>query len=154
MKLFNVRKKILKRKIKLERDIIKKDRINQLDDKIYNDLKKKAREDKLYLNSDIHLQEVASILCTNRSYLSHAIHAHNDTYTNFMNSMRVNHLYGVLEEECSSYKKYGANKLDILKRKEEFAYKMGFKSKNHMETVLKHMSGMSFNELVERKIIR
>jgi len=154
MKLFNVKRKILERKIKLEKDIIKKERINQLDDKIYSDLKKIAKEEKLYLNSDIHLQEVASKLCTNRSYLSHAIHSHNDTYTNFMNSLRVNHLYGALEEECSLYKQYGKNNLDILKKKEELAYQMGFKSKNHMDTVLKHMSGMSFTELVERKVMK
>jgi AraC-like DNA-binding protein len=104
-------------------------------DVLMNKILSEFRENKLYLNSDLTLHDVAKIVGSNRTYLSGIInHKFNQNFCTFVNGFRVTELERIMLENP-----------DYVM--EQYVLLCGFGSVNSMKRSVAAISGMSFGDL-------
>ena len=102
-------------------------------DQLYSSLELLMQQEKIYLNPELRLNELASMLGTNRSYVSRLIHnRHNLNFCDYVNDYRIEHAKNLLTSSDG----------DILPI-EEVALKSGFTSNSTFYRVFSVKEGIS-----------
>ena len=122
--------------LSIEDEAIQQAKISVIDqDKFINKILIEFEENKIYLNGDLTIQDLAKMVGSNRTYLSTTINQKfNQNFCAFVNGFRVKELERVILE----------NPDYVL---EQYALLCGFGSVNSMKRSLRANSGISFNEL-------
>ena len=69
-------------------------------DELMNRIRQLMEHQQLYLNSDLKLEDVASALGLNRSYVSDCINSHTgDSFSQFVNGYRIEYVKRVLRSQ-------------------------------------------------------
>ncbi len=96
-------------------------------------------ENKLYLNPNLMVQDIADALCSNRSYVSKAINNQNVNFYDYVNAFRIRHAVQLLKGYDGS-----AKYTDVAKR-------CGFKSYHVFSRLFKETTGYLPREFVKRR---
>lgn len=97
---------------------------------------------KFFLQHDLTLQQLASTLGTNRTYLSKYFSDHGTTYNAYINSLRIEHGIKTYQEAITAGRTILA---------QELASDCGFKSYSTFASVFKHLKGQSFTEWAKKQ---
>jgi len=115
---------------------IKRELTNEQKSVIIDDLLKIMEKDKLYLNSDLSLIDIADAIHTNKNYLSSIINERfGKNFYHFINEYRVKHAISMIDS--SRY-----NHITI----EGIAHSSGFKSKSVFNPAFKKFTGKTPSE--------
>ena len=100
-------------------------------------LKQHCEEAQLYLQYDISLTQLATLIGINRSYLSKHFASQGITYNGYINGLRIQHFINLYHEAAASHQSVTAQQL---------AYQSGFRSYNTFSIAFKKMMGMNATE--------
>ncbi|GAB1415091.1 hypothetical protein MASR2M117_04970 [Paludibacter sp.] len=90
---------------------------------------------KLYLNDDLTIVDLANIMGTNRTYISQVINQkYNQNFCSFVNNFRIEEVKRVILSDPTS-------------SNQDLAEKCGFTSPDTLKRVVKNITGMSVTEL-------
>lgn len=104
---------------------------NDTDSTLAADILNLIEQDRVYRNSSLRIDDLASMLSTNRTYVARAFRLKfGGTFTEVMNRCRVEHAKRLMLEEPK-------------KRMEEVALESGFSSSNFFGRVFKSLEGMT-----------
>jgi len=106
-------------------------------------LKKHCEEPQLYLQYDISVSQLASLIGINRSYLSKHFALQGTTYNAYINGLRIQHFIKLYHEAAETYQPVTAQQL---------AYQSGFRSYNTFSVAFKKMKGMTVTEWMRTPI--
>lgn len=91
---------IAERSQELPEDSIDKQIPQEVYQRLAGLLAKLIEQDKIYLKSDLRLDEVAQLMCTNRTYVSKVIKdGYHCSFSDFINNHRVNHSMQIMRAE-------------------------------------------------------
>lgn len=91
--------------------------------------------DKIYLNENLTIMDIAKITGTNRTYISHLINQnHNQNFCTFVNTYRIKELREQIQNNPDS--------TNVI-----LAEKCGFSSTDSLKRIVKNMTGKSVSEL-------
>jgi len=103
--------------------------------KLNNKMTELFEVEKVYLNENLTIMDIASITGTNRTYISHLINQnHNQNFCTFVNTYRLKEVrsYIMTDPDCTNA---------VL------AEKCGFSSTDSLKRIVKNMTGKSVSEL-------
>ena len=100
-------------------------------------LKQHCEEAQLYLQYDISLPQLATLIGINRSYLSKHFASQGITYNGYINDLRIQHFVNLYHEAAASHQSVTAQQL---------AYQSGFRSYNTFSIAFKKKMGMNATE--------
>ena len=100
-------------------------------------LKQHCEEPQLYLQYDISLEQLATLIGINRSYLSKHFASQGITYNAYINGLRVQHFVKLYREAVAAHQPVTAQQL---------AYQSGFRNYNTFSAAFKRMMGMNTTE--------
>jgi AraC-like DNA-binding protein len=100
-------------------------------------LKQHCEEAQLYLQYDISLTQLATLIGINRSYLSKHFASQGITYNGYINGLRIQHFINLYHKAAASHQSVTAQQL---------AYQSGFRSYNTFSIAFKKMMGMNATE--------
>ncbi len=100
-------------------------------------LKQHCEEAQLYLQYDISLTQLATLIGINRSYLSKHFASQGITYNGYINGLRIQHFVNLYHEAAASHQSVTAQQL---------AYQSGFRSYNTFSIAFKKKMGMNATE--------
>lgn len=99
-----------------------------------DDIRQLMDEEEIFLNSELKISDVAARLGTNSRYISDCIkHSHGCSFTQFVNSYRVEHAKRLMREQPDI-------KISVL------CYDSGFTNETSFYRTFKSLTGMSPNE--------
>ena len=96
-------------------------------------------QQKLYLDHDITIVQVAKEVGTNRTYISKAIHANAISFFEYVNEYRIEHVINLLKEE--------GRKEHYTKTIPDIAYEAGFSNERTMNKYLLKKTGMRASDI-------
>ena len=100
-------------------------------------LKQHCEEPKLYLQYDISISQLATLIGTNRTYLSKHFALQGITYNAYINGLRIQHFINLYHEAAANHQSVTAQQL---------AHQSGFRSYNTFSVAFKKMMGMNTTE--------
>jgi len=100
-------------------------------------LKQHCEEQQLYLQYDISLDQLATLIGINRSYLSKHFASQGITYNAYINGLRVQHFVKLYREAVATHQPVTAQQL---------AFQSGFRNYNTFSAAFKRMMGMNTTE--------
>ena len=100
-------------------------------------LKQHCEEPQLYLQYDISLEQLATLIGINRSYLSKHFASQGITYNAYINGLRVQHFVKLYREAVATHQPVTAQQL---------AFQSGFRNYNTFSAAFKRMMGMNTTE--------
>jgi AraC-like DNA-binding protein len=100
-------------------------------------LKQHCEEPRLYLQYDITISQLATLIGINRSYLSKHFASQGITYNAYINGLRIQHFVNL-------YRQSAANHLPVSAQ--QLAYQSGFRSYNTFSIAFKKVMGMTATE--------
>ena len=100
-------------------------------------LKQHCEEPQLYLQYDISLAQLATLIGINRSYLSRYFASQGITYNAYINDLRIQHFVELYREAVATHQPVTAQQL---------AYQSGFRNYNTFSAAFKRMMGMNATE--------
>ena len=100
-------------------------------------LKQHCEEQQLYLQYDISLDQLATLIGINRSYLSKHFASQGITYNAYINGLRVQHFERLYREAVATHQPVTAQQL---------AFQSGFRNYNTFSAAFKRMMGMNTTE--------
>ena len=100
-------------------------------------LKQHCEEPQLYLQYDISLAQLATLIGINRSYLSRYFASQGITYNAYINGLRIQHFVELYREAVATHQPVTAQQL---------AYQSGFRNYNTFSAAFKRMMGMNATE--------
>ncbi len=100
-------------------------------------LKKHCEEQQLYLQYDITISQLATLIGINRSYLSKHFASQGITYNAYINGLRIQHF-------VNCYRQLAANHQPVTAQ--QLAYQSGFRSYNTFSIAFKKVMGMTATE--------
>ena len=100
-------------------------------------LKQFCEEPRLYLQYDVSVAQLATLLGTNRVYLSKYFARQGTTYNAYINSLRLQHVIKLYHEAVAAGQPVIAKQL---------AYRSGFRSYSTFSAVFKQIMGMTVTE--------
>jgi len=100
-------------------------------------LKQHCEEPRLYLQYDITISQLATLIGINRSYLSKHFASQGITYNAYINGLRIQHFVNL-------YRQSAANHLPVSAQ--QLAYQSGFRSYNTFSIAFKKVMGMTAKE--------
>jgi len=100
-------------------------------------LKQHCEEPQLYLQYDISLEQLATLIGINRSYLSKHFASQGITYNAYINGLRVQHFERLYREAVATHQPVTAQQL---------AFQSGFRNYNTFSAAFKRMMGMNTTE--------
>jgi len=100
-------------------------------------LKKHCEEPQLYLQYDISLAQLATLIGINRSYLSRHFASQGITYNAYINGLRIRHFVEIYREAVATHQPVTAQQL---------AYQSGFRNYNTFSAAFKRVTGMNTTE--------
>ena len=103
-------------------------------------LKKHCEEPQLYLQYDISVSQLASLIGINRSYLSKHFALQGTTYNAYINGLRIQHFIKLYHEAAETHQPITAQQL---------AYQSGFRNYNTFSAAFKQMKGMTATEWMQ-----
>ena len=106
-------------------------------------LKRYCEEPQLYLQHDISITQLATLIGTNRSYLSKHFALQGINYNAYINGLRIRHFINLYHETAATHHPVCAKQL---------AYQSGFRSYNTFSVAFKKMMGMSTTEWIRNQI--
>ena len=106
-------------------------------------LKQHCEEPQLYLQYDISVSQLASLIGINRSYLSKHFALQGITYNAYINGLRIQHFIKLYHEAAATHQPVTAQQL---------AYLSGFRSYNTFSVAFKKMKGMTVTEWMRTTI--
>ena len=106
-------------------------------------LKQHCEEPQLYLQYDISISQLASLIGINRSYLSKHFALQGITYNAYINGLRIQHFIKLYHEAAATHQPVTAQQL---------AYQSGFRSYNTFSVAFKKMKGMTVTEWMRTPI--
>jgi len=103
-------------------------------------LKQHCEEPQLYLQYDISISQLASLIGINRSYLSKHFALQGITYNAYINGLRIQHFIKLYHEAAATHQPVTAQQL---------AYLSGFRNYNTFSAAFKQMKGMTATEWMQ-----
>jgi AraC-like DNA-binding protein len=103
-------------------------------------LKTHCEEPQLYLQYDISVSQLASLIGINRSYLSKHFALQGTTYNAYINGLRIQHFIKLYHEAAETHQPVTAQQL---------AYQSGFRNYNTFSAAFKQMKGMTATEWMQ-----
>jgi AraC-like DNA-binding protein len=103
-------------------------------------LKQHCEEPQLYLQYDISISQLASLIGINRSYLSKHFALQGITYNAYINGLRIQHFIKLYHEMAENHQPVSAQQL---------AYQSGFRNYNTFSTAFQKMKGMTAPECMQ-----
>jgi AraC-like DNA-binding protein len=103
-------------------------------------LKQHCEEPQLYLQYDISISQLASLIGINRSYLSKHFALQGTTYNAYINGLRIQHFIKLYHEAAETHQPVTAQQL---------AYQSGFRNYNTFSAAFKQMKGMTATEWMQ-----
>ena len=103
-------------------------------------LKTHCEEPQLYLQYDISVSQLASLIGINRSYLSKHFALQGTTYNAYINGLRIQHFIKLYHEAAETHQPITAQQL---------AYQSGFRNYNTFSAAFKQMKGMTATEWMQ-----
>ena len=100
-------------------------------------LKQHCEEPQLYLQYDITLSQLATLIGINRSYLSKHFASQGITYNTYINGLRIQHFINLYREAIATHQPVTAQQL---------AHQSGFRSYNTFSVAFKNAMGMTATE--------
>mgnify|MGYP002622107160 CR=1 FL=1 len=100
-------------------------------------LKQYCEEPLLYLQYDITISQLATLIGINRSYLSKHFASQGITYNTYINELRIQHFVNLYHEAVVNHQPVTAQQL---------AYQSGFRSYSTFSAAFKQMMGMTATE--------
>ena len=100
-------------------------------------LKQYCEEPQLYLQYDISLSQLATLIGINRSYLSSHFASQGVTYNAYINGLRIQHFINLYHETATTHQPITAQQL---------AYQSGFRSYSTFSAAFKQVMGMTATE--------
>ena len=100
-------------------------------------LKQHCEEPQLYLQYDITLSQLATLIGTNRAYLSKHFALQGTNYNAYINGLRIQHFISLYREAVATHRPVTAQQL---------AYQSGFRSYNTFSVAFKKVKGMTATE--------
>jgi AraC-like DNA-binding protein len=100
-------------------------------------LQQHCEETQLYLQYDITISQLATLIGINRSYLSKHFASQGITYNAYINGLRIQHFVNL-------YRQSAANHLPVSAQ--QLAYQSGFRSYNTFGATFKKTMGMNTTE--------
>ncbi|MBR4534634.1 MAG: helix-turn-helix transcriptional regulator [Bacteroidaceae bacterium] len=100
-------------------------------------LKQYCEEPQLYLQYDISLSQLATLIGINRSYLSSHFASQGITYNAYINGLRIQHFINLYHETATTHQPITAQQL---------AYQSGFRSYSTFSAAFKQVMGMTATE--------
>lgn len=105
---------------------------------LYESIVNKIKGEKLYLNSELSLKDIATSINTNTSYVSEAINQFtNANFKNLINRERIDHAKALISKKAIE---------DQWVSYDDIAVKSGFNSKTHFYRVFKQITGLTPNQ--------
>lgn len=104
-------------------------------------LKQYCEEPQLYLQYDISISQLATLIGINRSYLSKHFALQGITYNSYINGLRIQHFINLYHESVVIHQPISAQQL---------AYQSGFRNYNTFNAAFKKMKGMTATEWMQR----
>ena len=104
-------------------------------------LKQYCEDTQLYLQYDISLSQLATLIGINRSYLSKHFALQGMTYNAYINSLRIQHFINLYHETVETHQPVSAQQL---------AYQSGFRNYNTFNAAFKKIKGMTATEWMQR----
>ena len=103
-------------------------------------LKKHCEDMQLYLQYDISLSQLATLIGINRSYLSKHFALQGITYNAYINGLRIQHFINLYHETVATHQPVSAQQL---------AYQSGFRNYNTFNAAFKKIMGMTATEWMQ-----
>ena len=100
-------------------------------------LRQHCEEPQLYLQYDITISQLATLIGINRSYLSKHFASQGITYNAYINGLRIQHFVNLYRETVASHQPVTAQQL---------AYQSGFRSYNTFSVAFKKVMGITATE--------
>ena len=100
-------------------------------------LKRHCEEPQLYLQYDITISQLATLIGINRTYLSKYFASQGITYNAYINRLRIQHFVNLYQEAVANHQPVTAQQL---------AYQSGFRSYNTFSVAFKKELGMTATE--------
>ena len=100
-------------------------------------LQQHCEESQLYLQYNITLSQLATLIGVNRSYLSQHFSTQGITYNAYINGLRIQHFINLYNEASTNHQSVTAQQL---------AVQSGFRSYNTFSVAFKKMKGMTVTE--------
>ena len=97
-------------------------------------LKQHCEEPRLYLQYDITISQLATLIGINRSYLSKHFASQGITYNAYINGLRIQHFVNLYRQSAANHQPVTAQQL---------AYQSGFRSYNTFSIAFKKVMGMT-----------
>ena len=97
-------------------------------------LKQYCEEPQLYLQYDLSLSQLATMIGTNRFYLSQYFSNHGTTYNDYINTLRINHFVALCQEAADTRRPISA---------QQFASDSGYRSYSTFSLAFKQRMGQS-----------
>jgi YesN/AraC family two-component response regulator len=118
-----------------------KPQVNSRKDELYNDLIELFEKEKLYLQHDLSLADIAERLNSNKHYISNIINEKLDkNFYQFVNELRIKEAIEMLK-----------NPDKYLYTIESISQKAGFKSKSSFNKFFKEITGMTPSEFRKKE---
>ena len=105
-------------------------------------LKQHCEEPQLYLQHDLTLLQLATLIGINRSYLSKHFAAQGINYNTYINGLRIQHFINLYHESVQNHQ-------PILNK--QLAYQSGFRSYSTFGVAFKQIMGMTATEWMRRQ---
>ena len=105
-------------------------------------LKKHCEDSQLYLQHDISISQLATLIGVNRSYLSQHFSSLGTTYNAYINGLRIQHFIYLYHEAVASHQPISVQQL---------AYQSGFRSYSTFYAVFKQSMGMTATEWMRKQ---
>ena len=104
-------------------------------------LKQHCEDTQLYLQHDISLSQLATLIGINRSYLSKHFALQGITYNAYINSMRIQHFINLYHESAATHQPVSAQQL---------AYQSGFRNYKTFNAAFKKIMEMTATEWMQQ----
>ena len=105
-------------------------------------LKQHCEDSQLYLQHDISISQLATLIGVNRSYLSQHFSSLGTTYNAYINGLRIQHFIYLYHEAVASHQPISVQQL---------AYQSGFRSYSTFYAVFKQSMGMTATEWMRKQ---
>jgi AraC-like DNA-binding protein/uncharacterized membrane protein YfcA len=105
-------------------------------------LKKHCEDSQLYLQHDISISQLATLIGVNRSYLSQHFSSLGTTYNAYINGLRIQHFIYLYHEAVASHQPISVQQL---------AYQSGFRSYSTFYAAFKQSMGMTATEWMRKQ---
>lgn len=106
-------------------------------------LKQHCEDTQLYLQYDVSLSQLASLIGINRSYLSKHFAMQGITYNAYINGLRIQHFISLYHEAVATHQPVSA---------QQMAFQSGFRSYNTFSVAFKKVMGMNTTEWMRTQI--